>query len=84
MVTSETAGVVTVITEAPEGDLVIEVFREGHYGSSTGRSDQDMDGVAGNESLTGRIDAGGRLYFKVSSLFGSELNIPYSIRAGVI
>ena len=84
VVTSETGGVVTVITEAPEGDLVIEVFREGDYGSSTGLSDQDMDGVAGNESLTGRIEAGGRSYFKVSSLFGSESNIPYSIRAGVI
>lgn len=83
-VTSDTAGAVTVITEAPDGDLVIEVFREGAYGEAIGRSDQDMDGVAGNESLTARIEAGGTVYFKVASLFDSADRIAYNIRAGVL
>ena len=74
----------TVITEAPDGDLVIEVFREGAYGEAIGRSDQDMDGVAGNESLTARIEAGGTVHFKVASLFDSADRIAYNIRAGVL
>ena len=67
-----------------DGDLVIEVFREGAYGEAIGRSDQDMDGVAGNESLTARIEAGGTVHFKVASLFDSADRIAYNIRAGVL
>ncbi len=84
VVTSDTAAAVTVLTEAPVGDLVIEVFREGEYGEATGRSDQDMDGITGNESLTARIEAGGRLYFKISTAFASQGPLTYSIRAGLL
>jgi hypothetical protein len=83
-VTGEANGMVTVIVEAPEGDLALEVFEEGEYRQPLNSSDQDMGGVTGNESLTVPIEAGQTLYFRVYSLFSSEGNIAYAIRAGVM
>ena len=83
-VTSETGGMVTVIVEAPEGDLALEVFNEGDYRQPLGSSDQDMQGIPGNESLTAPIEAGQTLYFKVFPLFEGEGLITYKIRAGVM
>lgn len=83
-VTADSAGVITVITEAPVGDLVLEVFREGQFGESVNRSDQDMQGVVGNESLTVQAAAGETYYFKVSPAFESGETISYRIRAGIM
>ena len=83
-VTSDAGGVLTVLTEAPEGDLALEVFAEGDFGEALQRSDQDTGGVSGNESITMRIEAGQTLYFKVSPVFSFGDAIPYSIRAGVM
>ncbi len=83
-VTSEIAGMVTVIVEAPVGDLGLEVYKEGEYREVLDASDQDMQGVAGNESLTSPIEAGQTLYFKVYPLFENEGLIAYKIRAGVM
>jgi len=83
-VTSDTAGMVTVIVEAPEGDLSLEVYRQSEYRQPVSSSDQDMGGVAGNESLTVRIEAGETLYFKVAPVFSTAGQIAYTIRAGVM
>ena len=83
-VTAESAGVITVITEAPEGDLVLEVFAEGEFGEAVNRSDQDMQGVTGNESLTVNAAAGQTFYFKVTPAFETADAIPYRIRAGIM
>jgi hypothetical protein len=83
-VTAESAGVITVITEAPEGDLVLEVFDDGAFGESVNRSDQDMQGVVGNESLTVQAAAGQTYYFKVSPAFETGDTIAYKIRAGIM
>jgi hypothetical protein len=84
MVTADSAGVITVITEAPAGDLVLEVFNDGAFGEAVNRSDQDMQGVVGNESLTIQAAAGQTFYFKVSPAFDSGEAIPYRIRAGIM
>jgi len=84
MVTADNAGVITVITEAPEGDLVLEVFNEGAFGEAVNRSDQDMQGVTGNESLTIQAAAGQTFYFKVSPAFDTGETISYRIRAGIM
>ena len=83
-VTSETDGMVTVIVEAPEGDLALEVYKEDEYRQYLDASDQDMQGVPGNESLTSPIEAGQTLYFKVFPLFEGEGLIAYKVRAGVM
>ncbi len=83
-VTAPSAGAITVITEAAEGDLVLEVFAEGAFGESLNRSDQDMQGVMGNESLTIQAGAGETYYFKVSPNFDSGETISYRIRAGIM
>ncbi len=83
-VTADSAGVITVITEAPSGDLVLEVFRDGEFGEAVNRSDQDMQGVVGNESLTVQAAAGETYYFKVSPAFESGETIAYRIRAGIM
>ena len=76
--------VVTVLTDAPEGDLVLESFAESDFGQPTDRSDQDMGGVSGNESLTIPNPTGGTVYLRVSNLRTSGGAVPYTIRAGVM
>jgi len=83
-VTADGGGVITVLTEAAEGDLVLEVFEEGNFAEAINRSDQDMQGVAGNESLTIQAAAGQTYYFKVSPVFASGGAITYRIRAGIM
>ena len=83
-VTSETGGMVTVIVEAPAGDLGLEAYNEGEYRQYLNSSDQDMQGVPGNESLTLPIEAGQTLYFKVYPIFEGEGLIAYTIRVGVM
>lgn len=82
-VTAESGGIITVATEG-EGDLQIEVFAEGAYGEALERSDQDMQGSRGNESLTVRAEAGQTFYFRVSPVFSSTDRITYTIRAGIM
>lgn len=83
-VTSDAGGMVTVIVEAPVGDLALEVYKEGEFQQYLDVSDQDMQGVAGNESLTSPIEPGQTLLFKVRPLFDGEGLIAYKIRAGVM
>jgi len=82
-VTVDSAAAVTVITSAPEGDLALEVFEDGNFAESLNRSDQDMQGVPGNESLTIQASPGQTYYFKVSPVFGGEM-IAYQIRVGIM
>jgi hypothetical protein len=83
-VTAGSAAAITVITEAAEGDLALEVFAEGSFSESLNRSDQDMQGVQGNESLTIQAQAGQTYYFKVSPVFSSGEAIRYRIRVGIM
>ncbi|MGD8330257.1 MAG: PPC domain-containing protein [Acidobacteriota bacterium] len=82
-VTVDSAAAVTVITSAESGDLALEVFEEGNYAEAINRSDQDMQGVAGNESLTIQASPGQTYYFKVSPVFGNEA-VSYTIRVGIM
>lgn len=83
-VTTSSAAAITVITEASEGDLALEVFADGEFSDSLNRSDQDMQGVQGNESLTIQAQAGQTYYFKVSPVFSSSDPIRYRIRVGIM
>jgi hypothetical protein len=83
-VTADSAAVITVVTEAPEGDLALEVFEGGNFADAINRSDQDMQGVAGNESLTIQAAAGQTYYFKVSPVFSSGDVTAYRIRVGIM
>lgn len=82
-VTIPDGGLVGVIVEAPDGDLALELYRDGQFGQAADRSDQDLEGVSGNEAITARAKAGETLYFKVLPVFGSQA-IDYTIRAGVM
>lgn len=72
--------VLTVITEGPD-DVFLEAYNEGEFNSYADRSDQDLQGSGGNESVTVRLRAGEKAYFKVMPFSGS---VQYSIRAGVM
>lgn len=75
---------VTVVVEAPTGDLVLEMFETGNA-EPTIRSDQDLAGVTGNESITAPVASGETRYFRVSSAFANTAEpIPYRIRVGVM
>lgn len=82
-VTVADGGLVSVVVEAPEGDLALELYRDGHFGEAAERSDQDLEDVSGNEAITVRAQAGETLYFKVLPVFGNQA-IAYTIRVGVM
>ncbi len=82
-VTATSAVVITVLTEAPEGDLVIELYNDGEFGDYEDRSDQDLGGVNGNESMTVQAQAGQTYYFKIAPAFEGQA-IPYRIRVGIM
>ncbi len=83
VVTADRSGTLTVATRAPEGDLVLEAFEDGEFDSSLERSDQDLQGVNGNEALTLSVTAGQTLYFKVSMYSGGSA-VQYRLQVGFI
>jgi len=83
-ITTATDSIVTVLTEAPEGDLVLESFSGSDFGTPVDRSDQDMGGVAGNEALTIRATGGQAVYVRVAMRIASQGAVPYTLRVGVM
>lgn len=83
VLTVEEAGTLTVLTRADEGDLVLEAFDDGEYSEAIQRSDQDLQGTAGNESVTLVAEAGQTFYFKVSA-FSEGVAVRYQLRIGFI
>jgi hypothetical protein len=83
VLTAETAGTLTVLTRAQEGDLVLEAFDDGEYSEALQRSDQDLQGTAGNESVTLVAEAGQTFYFKVAA-FSDGSAVRYELRVGFI
>lgn len=79
-------GSLTVVVKAPEGDLVLDAFAEGAYREPLpgGRSDQDMGGVRGNESVTLNVQAGTTVYFRVAAALSEAGAIPYKVSCGFI
>lgn len=82
-VSVDDGGIITVVTEG-DGDLALEVFAEGTFAEAMERSDQDLQGSSGNESLTVRAEPGQTFYFRVSPVFSSSGTVSYTIRAGVM
>ena len=83
-VTPQADGIVVVFLEAATGDLVLEMFETGNP-DPTMRSDQDLEGVQGNEAISARVAAGETRYFRVSTRSTTEAEpIPYRIRVGVM
>jgi hypothetical protein len=79
--TAERAGTLTVTTRAEDGDLVLEAFEAGSYTEALERSDQDLQGVSGNEALTLIVTAGQKVYFKVSA-WNEGAQIAYRLQVG--
>lgn len=86
-VTAPSTGVLTVLTRAvdsDEGDLRIDVFREGDLREPEEGSDQDESGVLTNESVSVDVVAGETIYVKVAPSFMGNGMISYRIAAGII
>lgn len=81
--TANQPGMLTVATRAEDGDLILEAYQDGEYGEALERSDQDLQGVSGNEALTLTVAAGQKLYFKVASFSGSA-TVSYRLLLGFI
>jgi hypothetical protein len=81
----EQAGVLTVLTRSEgEGDLKLEVFRGGDFRDPAGYSDQDMDGVLGNETVSVDVEAGETVHIRVSPSLGGGGRIDYRVGSGLI
>ena len=84
LVATETTSLVFVtrVSDGNEGDLVIEGYLAGDFSTAVARSDQDLQGVMGNESLTLNVNPGDVVHLKVQSLFDSGDPIPYRLSIG--
>lgn len=74
---AKSAGLLVVATRS-ESDLVVECYRKDAYEEAFERSDQDIGGDAGRESITIDVEEGDVYYFVVTTFFGDA---DYSIRA---
>ena len=84
-ITLSAAAVVTVVVEAPEGDLVLEHFDGDNFREAVTRADEDMGGVRGNETITFRSESGGTYYLRVTTALAlSGDAMPYRIRVGAM
>ena len=82
VIVPDRAGTLTVVTRmamlpgallvAQEGDLVLEAFEEDSYAEQWERSDQDLQGVLGNEALSLAVVRGEPIYFKVWAYSSSD------------
>jgi hypothetical protein len=70
VLTSAQAGTLVVILRRNDGDadLVLEAFLDGDFAEPAARSDQDLQGNSGNESVTLDVRAGQAVHVRVSSL----------------
>jgi hypothetical protein len=81
----ESSGVLTVLTRSDgEGDLRLEIYRDGSFREAANSSDQDIDGVLGNESLTWDVQAGSVVYVRVAPALTSGDRVAYRIMSGLI
>ena len=84
-VTDAETGALTVLTKVEgDGDLALEVFADGKFLAHLDRSDKDLRGNKGNESVTVEATAGQTYYFRVTSPISSSDRIEYSISSGFI
>lgn len=83
VITAEQAGTLTVVTRADEGDVALEAYHPGAFGSSAERSDSDLQGSTGNEALTLAVTAGQKLFFKVVDI-GGQAAITYRLQVSFI
>ena len=83
VLTAKRSGTLTVLTRAEEGDLVLEAFTDGEYTEPMESSDQDLQGVSGNEALTLSVMEGETVYFKVRA-FSEGSSIQYRLQVGFI
>lgn len=73
--------VMTRVAGEDSGDLAIEAYLGNDYREPVMRSDQDLQGVLGNESVTVDVKEGDELRIKVEQL-GSGAAVPYRISVG--
>ncbi|MEX2181735.1 MAG: hypothetical protein WD771_06810 [Gemmatimonadaceae bacterium] len=74
--------VITRVEDETEGDIVLEAFVNDALDEPAARSDQDLRGNAGNESLTVDVKAGERVLIKVGSLNDSGERFAYRVSLG--
>jgi hypothetical protein len=77
-----TVAIVTRMNASDEGDLIIEAFTDNDFTEAVARSDQDLQGHNGNESVTIDLKAGQVLHFKITALWESGGLTPYRLSVG--
>ncbi len=77
-----TVAIVTRMAEGTDGDLVLEAFADGDYSEAIARSDQDLQGHTGNESVTVDLKAGQVVHVRVSTLWQTGGQSPYRLSVG--
>jgi hypothetical protein len=87
LVTAEQGGTLVLMTrlaEGADGDLALEVFIDGDYTDPEQRSDRDLEGSSGNESVSISVTAGQTIHVKVSTVFTSGGSVAYRLSSGVL
>ena len=60
---------------------MLEAFEAGSYTEAVERSDQDLQGVSGNEALTLIVETGQKVFFKVFA-WSEGAQIAYRLQLG--
>jgi hypothetical protein len=76
--------VVTRLADGESGDLVLEAFTSGEFAEPAVRSDQDLQGDTGHESVTVRVQAGQTVHLRVSSAYGTTSRVRYRISSSIL
>jgi hypothetical protein len=81
----ERAGTLSVITRAAEGDLRLDAYAAGQFTTPLISSDDDEQGVAGNESVNiSELKAGDIVLVRVSAVFHHADRIPYRLVTTIV
>ena len=83
---ASSAGTLVVVTRGAgggDGDLVLEAFAGGEYGTPVSQSDQDLQDDRKSESITLPVKPGDKLYVRVS-IRSSQGPVPYRLSAGLV
>jgi hypothetical protein len=73
------AGALSVVTRAPAGDLRLDAYSAGQYRTPAVSSDDDEQGVAGDESVTVKVEGPGLVLVRVAAVFVASDRVPYRL-----
>lgn len=78
------AGTLSVVLRAPEGDLRLDAYARSNLRAPVQQSDDDQQGIAGNESISVTVKEGDVVLVRVSAVFLHADRAAYRLATAVV